>query len=50
MPKSANHTPDTPTHEELPPLGGSWTTLYAIVLSVLAALVVAFYVFTRAFR
>jgi hypothetical protein len=33
-----------------PPVGGSWTTLYAVVLATLAALIVAFYVFTRAFR
>ena len=39
-----------PTLEEPPPTGGSWTTLYVIVLGALAALVVAFYVFTRAFR
>lgn len=36
--------------EEPPPTGGSWTMLYAVVLAVLVALVVAFYVFTRAFR
>jgi hypothetical protein len=36
--------------EEPPPTGGSWATLYAVVLCTLAALVVAFYIFTRAFR
>jgi hypothetical protein len=36
--------------EEPPPFGGSWAKLYALVLLNLAALVVLFYVFTRAFR
>jgi hypothetical protein len=36
--------------EEPPPFGGSWKTLYAVVLVNLALLVVLFYVFTRAFR
>jgi hypothetical protein len=36
--------------DEPPPFGGSWRTLYAVVLANLAALVVLFYVFTRAFR
>ncbi len=36
--------------EEPPPFGGSWQTLYAAVLANLAALVVLFYLFTRAFR
>jgi hypothetical protein len=36
--------------EEPPPVGGSWTTLYAVVLLNLAVLVVLFYLFTRAFR
>ena len=36
--------------EEPPPFGGSWRTLYAAVLANLAALVVLFYLFTRAFR
>jgi hypothetical protein len=33
-----------------PPVGGSWRTLYAAVLLNLAALVLLFYLFTRAFR
>lgn len=33
-----------------PPVGGSWGALYAAVLLNLAALVVLFYLFTRAFR
>jgi hypothetical protein len=37
------------TTEETPPVGGSWTTLYTVVLLNLAALVVLFYLFTRAF-
>jgi Mg2+ and Co2+ transporter CorA len=32
-----------------PPFGRSWGTLYALVLLVLAALVLLFYLFTRAF-
>jgi hypothetical protein len=43
---------ETPTHsqtEEPPPIGGSWKTLYAVVLLNLAALVVLFYLFTRYF-
>jgi hypothetical protein len=36
--------------EDAPPVGGSWTVLYAVVLCTLAALVALFYVFTRAFR
>jgi hypothetical protein len=36
--------------EEPPPVGGSWKTLYAVVLANLAVLVVLFYLFTRAFR
>jgi hypothetical protein len=34
--------------EEPPPFGGSWRALYAAVLINLAALVVLFYLFTRA--
>ena len=36
--------------EEPPPFGGSWKTLYTVVLLNLAVLVVLFYLFTRAFR
>ena len=46
-------TDETPTRhatEEPPPVGGSWRNLYAVVLLNLAALVVLFYLFTRAFR
>jgi hypothetical protein len=39
-----------PQAEEPPPVGGSWRTLYAVVLLNLAALVALFYLFTRAFR
>ena len=38
-----------PAREEPPPVGGSWATLYAVVLTSLAVLVVLFYLFTRAF-
>ena len=37
--------PDDP-----PPVGGSWRTLYAVVLLNLAVLVLLFYLFTRALR
>ena len=36
--------------DERPPIGGSWTALYAVVLLNLALLVLLFYLFTRAFR
>ena len=36
--------------EEQPPFGGRWENLYLAVLLNLAALVVLFYLFTRAFR
>jgi hypothetical protein len=39
----------SPSEEPPPPVGGSWRTLYAIVLANLAALVVLFYLFTRHF-
>ena len=35
--------------EEPPPFGGSWQTLYAVVLINLAVLVVLFSLFTRYF-
>lgn len=45
-----NERKETPHEEEPPPVGGSWRNLYAAVLLNLAALVVLFYLFTRAFR
>jgi hypothetical protein len=39
----------TDAAEEPPPIGGSWTTLYTVVLLNLAVLIVLFYLFTRAF-
>ena len=43
-------TRDNPrARDERPPFGGSWRTLYAIVLLNLALLVVLFHLFTRAF-
>ena len=36
--------------DDPPPVGGSWATLYAVVLLNLAALALLFYLFTRAFR
>jgi hypothetical protein len=44
-----HETHERPTHEEPPPLGGSWKTLYTVVLLNLAVLVVLFYLFTRYF-
>jgi len=38
-----------PAREGPPPVGGSWRVLYAVVLANLAALVLLFYLFTRAF-
>jgi hypothetical protein len=35
--------------EEPPPFGGSWRTLYTVVLVNLAALAALFYLFTRYF-
>ena len=35
--------------DEPPPFGGSWRTLYAVVLINLAVLVALFYLFTRYF-
>ena len=35
---------------EPPPLGGRWTTLYAVVLGTLAVLIALFYAFTKAFE
>lgn len=36
--------------DEPPPIGGSWTVLYAAVAANLVALILLFYAFTRAFR
>jgi hypothetical protein len=36
-------------NEAPPPIGGTWTRLYAAVLITLAVLVALFYAFTRAF-
>lgn len=35
--------------DEAPPFGGSWATLYALVLANLALMVALFYLFTRVF-
>ena len=43
-------TKHPPREEPPPPVGGSWRNLYAVVLLNLAALVVLFYLFTRALR
>ena len=37
-------------HEEPPPFLGTWNRIYTAVLIYLAALIAAFYAFTRAWR
>ena len=49
MPFTHDKNHETGVTDEPPPVGGSWAVLYAVVLLNLAALVVLFYVFTRAF-
>ncbi len=64
-PVSADHGPRTPDHaspghrppatgpaapEDPPPFGHTWAALYAIVAGTLAALIVLFALFTRAFE
>jgi hypothetical protein len=44
MPLDERDDPDDP-----PPILGTWPRLYSFVLLFLAALIVLFYVFTRAF-
>ena len=39
----------TQATEGPPPVGGSWRVLYSVVLLNLAALILLFYLFTRAF-
>ena len=41
---------DNNSKEETPPLFNSWNKLYAIVFFTFAALVLLFYVFTKAFE
>jgi len=40
---------ERPPREVPPPFGGSWKTLYTIVLTNLAVLAALFYLFTRYF-
>jgi hypothetical protein len=52
-PVSPDHRPPATGHasaDEPPPFGGSWSALYAAVVGVLAALIVLFAFFTRAFE
>jgi hypothetical protein len=49
MSKTAQRATESSTGEAPPPVGGSWRTLYAVVLLNLAVLVALFYLFTRAF-
>ena len=44
-----DETHERATREEPPPFGGSWKTLYAVVLVNLAVLAALFYLFTRYF-
>jgi hypothetical protein len=44
-----DETHERVTGEEPPPFGGSWRTLYAVVLINLALLAALFYLFTRYF-
>ncbi len=44
-----DETHEQTTREEPPPFGGSWKTLYTIVLVNLAVLAALFYLFTRYF-
>ena len=44
-----DETHERTTREEPPPFGGSWRTLYALVLVNLAVLAALFYLFTRYF-
>jgi hypothetical protein len=44
-----DETHEPTTRDEPPPFGGSWKTLYTVVLINLAVLTVLFYLFTRYF-
>lgn len=44
------HLERTEVADEPPPFLGRWPRVYAAVLSFVAALIVLFYLFTRAFR
>lgn len=50
MTKTNDKSRTANAEEAPPPFGGSWTILYAIVLITLCALVLSFYLFTRALR
>ena len=45
-----DETPERETRAEPPPFGGSWKTLYTVVLINLAVLTLLFVLFTRYFR
>jgi hypothetical protein len=47
--KMTDETRERETNEEPPPFGGSWRTLYVVVLANLAVLAALFYLFTRYF-
>jgi hypothetical protein len=44
-----DETHEPTAHDEPPPFGGSWRTLYTVVLINLAVLTALFYLFTRYF-
>jgi hypothetical protein len=50
LPDPGPWTPDPGLSDEPPPVGGSWATLYAVVLGTLAILILLFYSFTKAFE
>jgi hypothetical protein len=49
MREKTTHDEATRETEGPPPVGGSWRVLYSVVLLNLAALILLFYLFTRAF-
>jgi hypothetical protein len=49
MREKTTHDKTTHASEGPPPVGGSWRVLYCVVLANLAALILLFYLFTRAF-
>jgi hypothetical protein len=48
--KPGSRSPEPGFPDEPPPFGRSWAALYAAVVGTLAALIVLFYAFTKAFE
>jgi hypothetical protein len=44
------HVSERPVIDEPPPFLGTWRRVYVLVVVYLAALILVFYAFTRAFR